>query len=164
MKKLVLSTLLISLTLGATAGGKKVRYQGELSGGIGLETKSVSPEKWYEITLRQGVRLFDYLYVGAGFSYIALIGMPVEREIPVFGTVRGYLPLGRGRVALYAGCDLGYACEFSEGYYKPSVGVDITTSRRTGVTFDLGFRPFSISGEPYNSTTSYVMFTVGFRF
>lgn len=87
--------VLTGLALTAAAGGKKVRYQGELAGGIALEPKSTSPDKWYEITIRHGVRLFDYLFVGAGFSYIARVGTPIDREFTVFGTVGGCLPLGK---------------------------------------------------------------------
>lgn len=164
MKKLLLCMILTGLALTAAAGGKKVRYQGELAGGIALEPKTTSPDKWYEITTRQGVRLFDYLFVGAGFSYIARIGTPIDREIPVFGTVRGYLPLGKSRVSLYASCDAGYACEFREGYYRPSIGVDIALSRRMGITLDVGYRHFSVAGTPYDLTDSYLVFTAGFRF
>lgn len=164
MKKLILLIMLCCMTLPVVAEGKKVRYQGALTGGVAIQTEGRSPEKWYEITTRHGVRLFDYLFIGTGFSYIAAIGTPIDREIPVFGTVTGYLPLGRGNISLYASCDLGYACIFREGYYKPSVGVDISTSRRTGITFDIGYRHLGIGGDPFDLTTSYVSFAVGFRF
>lgn len=109
MKKLLLCMVLTGLALTAAAGGKKVRYQGELAGGIALEPKSTTPDKWYEITIRHGVRLFDYLFVGTGFSYIARVGTPIDREIPVFGAVGGCLPLSKSRVSLCASCDAGYA-------------------------------------------------------
>lgn len=115
MKKLLLCMVLTGLALTAAAGGKKVRYQGELAGGIALEPKSTTPDKWYEITIRHGVRLFDYLSsapdsatspgsapLSTGSSpFSARLGVPSAQQKPriTLRLVRCGL-CGRGRLLL----------------------------------------------------------------
>lgn len=186
MKKHILLSVFMFLSIVSFAQQKESKYQGEIQAGYAYGSGG-SDIDHAGVSMINGIRFNDYLYTGIGVgvdyyyqnrtSFISL---------PVFVNVKGYLPIS-GKTSLFASLDCGYSIGLKNekdtqgdgyGYYTyksqisgflitPSIGASFKISENKAVNLSLCYNTQNIhskSSSNYTSSKSdYSIESIGFK-
>lgn len=129
-----------------------VRYQGEVSLGIGVHT-SIMP--YAELRTLHGIAVGDYFSAGIG------LGFEIPFVIPLYFNARGYLPVSK-MTRLFLGIDLGYILNKASFYVAPEFGASFKVSPKGAINVSATYK--SYHDIWYHSVAGAVGVRVAFQF
>ncbi len=113
-------------------------YKGFIDIGYGIGVGDLGEDR-FEVLTSHGYQFNPYLYIGIGFG-ISYYHKAELWNLPVFGNIRGTLPVRNSRVTPFVDLKIGYSAIDVEGFYcSPSVGLRIATGARTGLNIGIGY-------------------------
>lgn len=155
-----------------TTGGKSAShsnieyskgYKGMVEAGYGIGVGDWGIDR-IVFTTSHGYQFCPYFFagIGAGVNYYHDAD---AWGVPIFGNLRGSLPINNSRVSPFIDMKIGYTVTDAEGFFfSPSLGARYAISERSGISLSLGYEMQKLDAYYSKVTCGAFAIKVGFDF